>query len=134
MKGRIFMCRAVLMTVFSLSVVSLAGCGRSDDSVKVATKTQNDGTRTITVTDNKGTQVAIAGSGASANMPAYAPIFPGSTVETTVTIPNKGGMVAFKTTATPEAVIAFYKRSVAAAGFKDNLNMTSGGTTSYSAS
>jgi hypothetical protein len=132
--GSIFMRRAILLTILCLSAVGLAGCGRSNDSVKVATKTQNDGTHTITVTDNKGTQVAMAGPGASANMPTYAPMFPGSSVETTVTVPNRGGMVAFKTKAAVEAVIAFYKKSLGASGFKDNLNMTSGDATTYSAS
>jgi hypothetical protein len=125
--------RAVLLAVMSLSAVSLAACGR-DDTPKVVTKTQSDGSSTVTVTDNKGATVTVASSGTTASMPSYAPAFPGSTVVTTVTTPDHGGMVVFKTSASPDAVIAFYKKSVADAGFKDNLDMTSGDTTTFSAS
>lgn len=124
--------RASVLAQFCLSVVLLAGCGQSDNTVKVAKK--SDGTKTVTVTDNKGTQVTVGGPGSSASMPTYAPIFPGSTVETSVTLPNQSGSVAFKTSASIETVIAFYKKSFAAAGFKDNLNMVTGDTTTYSAS
>ena len=124
--------RAVLLAVLSLSAVGLAACGR-DDTPKVVTKTQSDGTQSVTVTDNKGATVMMSGSGATASMPSYAPAFPGSTVVTTVTTPDRGGMVVFKTSAAPDAVIAFYKKSFADAGFKDNLDMTSGDTTTFSA-
>ncbi|HTP76153.1 MAG TPA: hypothetical protein VMJ73_04165 [Rhizomicrobium sp.] len=125
--------RAVLLAVLSLSVAGLSGCGRNDDTPRVVTKTESNGTQSVTVTDNKGATVTVAGAGASANMPAYAPLYPGASVETTVTAPGKGGMVAFKTSAAPDAVIAFYKKSVSGAGFKDTLNMTSGDTMTYSA-
>lgn len=133
MQGNISMPRAIFATALSLSLLGLAACGRSDDSPKVTTGTSANGTQTISVTDGKGTQVTVAGQGANANMPAFAPLFPGATVESTVTTPEKGGMVAFKTTATGQAVIDYYKKSAAAAGFKDNFNMTSGDTISYSA-
>ena len=126
--------RAVLLTALCLSVVALAGCGRKDDSNKVETKTESDGTQSITVTDNKGTQVTMAGPGATANMPSYAPMFPGATVEATVTTPNKGGMVEFKTSASAQEIIAYYKKAAAGAGFKDNLDMTSGDAVTFSAS
>ena len=63
--------RAILFTVLSLSVLSLAGCGR-DDAPKVKTGTDANGAQSVTVTDNKGTEVTIAGAGGSANMPAGA--------------------------------------------------------------
>ncbi len=127
--------RPLLAIVLGLTVVGLAGCGRSDDdAAKVTTESHSDGTQTVTVTDNKGTQIAVAGPGATANMPGYAPLFPGATVLTTVTAPDKGGMVAFKTNATQEAVIAYYKKAATVAGMTDILNMSSGTTVSYSAS
>ncbi len=124
--------RASLLALLCLSLVGLGACGRSDDSPKVTT--HNNGTQTFTVTDDKGTKVTVAGPGASADTPAYAPLFPGATVESSVTTSDKGGIVAFKTTAPPQAVIAFYKKSAATVGFKDNLDMTTGDTMSYSAS
>lgn len=125
--------RAILFTVLSLSVLSLAGCGR-DDAPKVKTGTDANGAQSVTVTDNKGTEVTIAGAGGSANMPAFAPPFPGASVESSVTTPQKGGMVAFKTSSSPQDVIDFYKKSAADAGMKDNMNMTSGDAINYSAS
>ena len=132
-KGNTSMSRTILVTALSLSLLGLAACGRGDDSPKVKTGINNNGTQTISVTDGKGTQVTVAGSGAPANMPEFAPLFPGATVESTVTTPEKGGMVAFKTTATRRAVIDYYKKSAAAAGFQDSFNLTTGDTISYSA-
>jgi hypothetical protein len=126
--------RAILLTALTLSIIALSGCGRKDDSAKVERRTQSDGTQSMTVTDGKGTKVTIAGPGTTANMPSYAPMFPGATVEATVTAPNQGGMVTFKTSASTQEVIAFYKKSAAGAGFKDNLDMTSGDTVTFSAS
>jgi len=126
--------RAILLTVLSLSLVALTGCGRKDDSTKVETHTQSDGTQSVTVTDAKGTQVTMAGAGATANMPSYAPLFPGAKVEATVTAANQGGMVSFKTSASAQEVIAFYKKAAADAGFKDNLDMTTGDAVTFSAS
>ena len=125
--------RAILWTVLSLSLLGLAGCGR-DDTPKVKTGTDANGTQSVTVTDGKGTEVTMTGAGGSANMPAFAPLFPGASVESTITTPQKGGMVAFKTSASREDVIAFYKKAAAAAGMKDNVDMTSGDVISYSAS
>ena len=125
--------RATLSVLLSLSVLGLAACGR-DDAPKVKTATDANGTQTVTVTDGKGTEVTIAGAGGNASMPAFAPLFPGATVETSVTTPEKGGMVAFKTSSSREDVIDFYKKAAAAAGLKDNLNMSSGEAISYSAS
>ena len=125
---------AVLSTVLGLCLIGLAACGKKDDSPKVETRTQGDGTQSVTVTDNKGTQVTMAGAGSSASMPAYAPMYPGATVEATVTTPNQGGMVAFKTSASAQDVIAFYKKAAGDAGFKDNLDMTTGDAITFSAS
>jgi hypothetical protein len=129
---RVFMRRTSVFALLCSWVVLLAGCGQSDNTVKVANK--SDGTKTVTVIDNKGTQVTVGGAGASATMPTYAPLFPGSTVETSVTLPNQSGSVAFKTSASIETVMAFYKKSLGAAGFKDTLNMVTGDTTMYTAS
>ena len=125
--------RASLLAILTVSLLSLAACGR-DDAPKVKTSTDSSGTQTVTVTDGKGTQVTVTGPGGSANMPAFAPLFPGAIVGSTVTTPDKGGMVVFKTSAAPQDVIDFYKKSAAGAGMKDNLSMTSGDTISYSAS
>ena len=123
--------RLVFLTMLSLSLIGLAGCGRSDNSVKVTT--HSDGTQSVTVTDDKGTKVTVAGEGASANMPAYAPLFPGATVESTVTTPEKGGLVMFKTTAAAQDVIDFYKKSTSAAGYKEKFSMTTGDTMTFGA-
>ncbi len=123
--------RLVFLSVLSLSLVGLAGCGRSDNSVKVTT--HSDGTQSVTVTDDKGTKVTVAGAGASAHMPGYAPLYPGATVELTVTTPDKGGMVMFKTATAPQDVIDYYKKATSAAGFKEKFTMTTGDTMSFGA-
>jgi ABC-type Fe3+-hydroxamate transport system substrate-binding protein len=126
--------RPTIALVLALAAIALHGCGRSDESAKVTSSTNGSGGQTVTVNDGHGTQVTVnAGPGASASTPSYAPVYPGATIETSVSAPDKGGMVTFQTTASRDTIIAFYKKSAASAGMKDIVNTASEHMTSYSA-
>jgi hypothetical protein len=76
------------------------------------------------------------GAAANAKMPAFAPLYPGAAVETSVVAEGagKGGMVMFKTNASGATVLDFYKKSAAAANLTDVTTMTSGDTMTFGAS
>ncbi|HEX2593446.1 MAG TPA: hypothetical protein VHL34_18230 [Rhizomicrobium sp.] len=137
--------RATITTVvFLATAITLTGCGRSDektvttsDGSTVTAKTEGDGSASYVAKSADGKTTVSMGTGAQANTktPAYAPLFPGATVETSVNAggENAGGMVMFKTNATAASVIDFYKKSTAASGMSNVLDMTSGDSMSYSA-
>ncbi len=95
-------------------------------------------TQTTTVTDH-GTNAQIivgSGAGASAKMPDYAPLYPGAEVQTSVNASGSsaGGMVMFKSKDSSDAVIAFYRKSAAAAGMANVVDTASGDTKAFTAS
>jgi hypothetical protein len=130
--------------VFAIAAaVAVSACGQkkqtivSNGSTTVTSETHTDGTQSYTVTDAKGGAKMTVGTGAGANakLPAYAPLYPGATVETSIDVggANAGGSVTFKTGAAADAVIDFYKKSTASAGMTAAMNMTSGDTMLFSA-
>jgi hypothetical protein len=128
---------------FAVAAAALAACGPSGEKTvatgnggTVTQKTGMDGSQTIVAKDAQGNAVTMGtGAAATAKTPAYAPVYPGATVETSVNASgsNEGGMVMFKTKASAASVIDFYKKSTASAGMASVLDMTSGDTKSYSA-
>jgi len=61
--------------------------------------------------------------------PAYAQVFPGAVVSQNVTGTNAGhvgGMVAFTTKASPEAVLDFYRKAAKAAGLTPTADTVDG--------
>lgn len=102
----------------------LAACGRDEPNVVV----QKDGT-TIYRTSEDGAEVQTAKDGESLDvtgeLPAFAPVYPGSTVKTRVADVNgqgaKGGMWVLETTDPVEKVAAFYDEQAKKAGVKPGM-------------
>jgi hypothetical protein len=127
----------------AVAAVALVACGPSGEKTvatgnggTVTQKTGLDGSQTLVAKDAQGNAVTMGtGAAASAKTPAYAPVYPGATIETSINAsgPNEGGMVMFKTNAPAATVIDFYKKSTASAGMASALDMTTGDTMSYSA-
>ncbi|WP_448659515.1 hypothetical protein ACPVPU_03365 [Sphingomonas sp. CJ99] len=77
-------------------------------------------------------RTAGAGGGgiaAPANLPAFAPIYPGATITAAVTgsAQEAKGMVSFTTGDTPDKVIAFYRERATAAGLVAQAEANMGG-------
>ncbi len=74
---------------------------------------------------------------AAAGAPAYAALYPGAEAAAPATVANgpdgPGGMVEFRTSATPDAVVGFYKRRAEGAGLSPVSAMDQGETRAYSA-
>jgi hypothetical protein len=121
------------------AAVSLAACGKKDEKTVYsnggATVTQSSSGDHMTITGANGEKVEF-GSGSSAKMPSYLPLYPGANITASFSGQGKdgsGGVVTFHTGATPADVISFYKKKAAAAGMTEAMNMESGGTTLFTA-
>ncbi|MBI1407825.1 MAG: hypothetical protein GC145_17055 [Caulobacter sp.] len=99
-----------------LVAATLAGCGPSPKE------------RTIRnpETGEKATVTTGQGIAAPRNMPAYAPLYPGAVVESSVDGVSasadggqRGGMVSFRTSAAPAKVADFYRGRFDASSLKD---------------
>jgi hypothetical protein len=77
----------------------------------------------VTIRGDNGQSVTI-GHQAPPNMPAYAPIYPGGQIVSTVAAPT-GGVVIFKVAAAPDAVAAFYLKAASAAQLTSQLDSSS---------
>lgn len=130
----------LMIVAAAVAAVSLAGCGKKEDSGKPAiTATQGgytvksgDGTATVSTS-------AQAAAAAVSGLPDFAPLFPGASLENAiVSVPSENGdsqgsTVTYKVAATPDKVVAFYKEKAEAAGFKTVMNANMGAATMFAA-
>lgn len=121
---------------------ALAGCGKSDQKVytddkgnKVAVSNSGDH---MTITGSNGEKVEFgSGANATAKLPSYLPLYPGSTVTSSFTGSGKdgsGGVIVFHAHAAPAAIIAFYKDKTTSAGMAQTMTSEMGQTSTYIAS
>jgi len=130
--------RRVLVTACVLAV-SLAACGKKEDSGKPVVAVAPGG---VTVKGNDGTATITTGGGAAvaaaANLPDYAPLYPGASVEmSAASAPGDessvGGTVTYMTNATPQQVVDFYKQKSAAKGVPAKMNANMGAALMFAA-
>lgn len=83
------------------------------------------------------TTPAAAATPAAKGAPAYAALYPGAEPKAPATVADgpdgPGGMVTFSTSATPDAVVDFYKQRAQAAGLAPVSAMDQGETRAWSA-
>lgn len=115
-----------------LSTLLLAACGQSDKTVTYEDSEGNE--RSVRVTDT-GSERSVASDdgmirgkgsqgGTKARFPAYAPQYPGATIQSVVDMDAgpagqtnvKQHIITMNTKDTPGAVIAFYKGKIGASG------------------
>jgi hypothetical protein len=121
----------------------LAACDQNSRSSDVIIKGQNG---SVTVLGNGGhftmqasegkqsVEINTNGSTANLNLPGFVSVYPGAKVQSTTVASGAngaGGAMAFETTDSPAAVIAFYKQKSAGAGLSPAMNMNSGTTTMF---
>jgi hypothetical protein len=102
------------MTVAALAaVMALGACGP---------KVQQTPGGGITVQGQNGQNIVI-GHAAPANLPAYAQIYPGGSVVSTVTAGDaRGGLVVYDVAASPDAIVDFYKKAATGAGLTSTMD------------
>lgn len=136
--------RKIFTVLMVGAALGLAGCGKKEektvysDGQTTVTQTGNvagGGDGHITVTGPNG-EKAEYGTGASAKLPAYLPVYPGGTVTMSTSgssASGSGGSTLIHTSAAPSDVIAFYKGKTAAHGMKDVATTEAGAMISYAA-
>lgn len=141
--------RLVIITA-AIAAVSLSACSRKEEK----TSTTSDGFHMETTREESSTTVQVTipppapptnAPGAPPAPPAppikvttpdFAPLYPGATLKatsTTVTNGHQVGSVTYLTTASPKAVIDFYKPRAAAAGFTTSADANIGVGLMYAA-
>jgi hypothetical protein len=133
--------RALKMMMLGLCV-AIAGCGQKSD--KTTTITGSNGSMTVTgngshmviKSDNgKSTVEYSAGGDVHADMPDFAPLYPGAKVTSSMNGTGNGGnsgaMVTMTVSAPAADVITFYKQKATAAGFTEKMTMNEGNAQMY---
>jgi len=109
----------------------------TDDKNANFTMSGNGNHFTMHASDGK-QSVEINATGGSTNtkLPDFVAIYPGGKVQSTTISSGKdsnGGTMSFQTTASPAAVIAWYKEKAASEGLAKAVDMDMGGTTMFTA-
>jgi hypothetical protein len=116
MNKRILCCVALI----AASGLMLGACGKKSDKERQGQTTVKIGDMEVSgTTQQAGETVPLP-----PNMPSYAAIYPGGEVKAVVTMggqPVTGTMISYTTSASPEELIAFYKKNAEAASLQ-NVN------------
>jgi len=115
-----------VLALVALAAAGLSGCGKPPPG-----KATGSGAATYDIKDADGhaARLAVTGAGVAPSTPAFAPLYPGARVEQTINGASgsgSGGMVIFRTSAKPEAVVGFYRQKAASAGFGNVFSSSSG--------
>jgi hypothetical protein len=114
-----------LMIAAVAAVTLLSACGKTPKHAAGGPAVNY----TVKGADGATTHITAGGPAAAAAMPAYAPLYPGAVIESSMTgagTGGAGGMVIFRTRARPMQVIGFYKGKAAAAGFGNVFSSENG--------
>jgi len=119
------------------AVVLLAGCGgektvysdAEGNEVKVTREGDGDSSE-VKITSADGSATVNINAGATdAKLPFGLEVYPGAKVVSTMNSNsdgNKGAMVVMESSARPDAVLAWYRKSVEGKGFKVETEITTG--------
>ncbi|MEN7536870.1 hypothetical protein [Aurantiacibacter flavus] len=113
---------------------ALAACGSSDsgtieteDGDVTYTVDENGGEAVATVTNADGETVTMrSGEGAAANLPDGFTLYPGSAVVSSTNVSSggsNGALVQLESPATPDEIVAFYRKEAEAAGIEIKMEM-----------
>ena len=136
------MTRSSRLILAALSALALAACGGQETktvtvpdgkggSATVKTTEKGDSQEvTITGKDGKTTATISAGgdgAAAPANLPAFAPVYPGAKIESSIVgsgPEGSGGVLVLSTPDAPDKVAAFYDARISGAGLGDVTRFT----------
>jgi len=128
--------RTFATVVMIAAAAGLVACGKSDTktySTSNGSVTVSNSNDHVTITGANGEKAEI-GTGTTAKLPSFLPLYPGATVQSSFTGNGKdgsGGMVAFHAHASPAEIIGFYKEKSTAAGMTQTMTADMGGTSTY---
>jgi len=121
----------------------LTGCDRKADAPAAPVDTPDAPPPAVATADAPaGAPVAVptpplAAAPIAPGAPAFAVLYPGAELDAPPTIADgdagPGGLATFRTTATPDAVIEFYRARAEAAGLRSVMGMNQGEARAYGA-
>ncbi|MES2035865.1 MAG: hypothetical protein V4466_16990 [Pseudomonadota bacterium] len=125
----------ILLVAAALAAVSLAGCGKKEESAKPSVTATGEG---YTARSKDGTVSVVTGDAAGkAKVPDFAPLYPGARIDSAMDgIGNDqahGGTLVYKVDASPEKVVDFYKEKASAGGFKTEMDSNMGAAHMFAA-
>lgn len=127
----------IVLVAAALAAVSLAGCGKKEESGKPSVTVTPGGYTARSKDGTVSVVTAAAAAAANAKVPAFAPLYPGARVESVMDgIGNDkahGGTVVYKIDASPEKVVDFYKDKATAGGFKTEMDSNMGAAHMFAA-
>jgi hypothetical protein len=126
-------------TITLATAMFLAACGsESSGSFETAdgeagsyTIDQDGSEVTAEITSDDGTTTIRSGEGVSADLPKGYSMYPGATIVSATTIAgaaNSGSMVFFESDASPQDVVAHFRKQAEADGVKIQMEMKTGNT------
>ncbi len=131
----------LVIAIAAVAALSLTACGKEPEEARPGVTVNADG---YTVKSADGSATITAGSGAAsaagANLPDFAPLYPGGKVEGAiagVTSENnaaQGGSVIFFTTAAPRQVVDYYRKKAESAGLSTQMDNDMGQALMFAAS
>jgi len=123
-----------ILIAAAIVAVSLAACGKAEEKTKPGVKVSPGGTVTITGKDGA---VVQSGPDVKADLPEFAPLYPGSVpsgqVTSVASAEGSGGMFVYTAAATPEQVLGFYRERAKASGLGETAEMNMGAARMLSA-
>ncbi len=117
-----------------VSLILLAACGEADrpqaEKAEGPASAAAPAPAPTVIPDSGEAVVAVGPAAANVKQPAHAPLYPGAEVVSSVIGESgvgAGGIMTFRTKATPSQVIAFYESDARSAGRPITMNAAMGG-------
>ncbi|WP_439478588.1 hypothetical protein [Brevundimonas sp.] len=129
--------KRTLATAAVMAAMAMAGCSQAPaDEARAAAEA-------VAAADAAAPAAAapaessVVATHAAPGAPAFAVVYPGGTAQGPVTVARgpdgPGGILSFTTEATPDAVVAFYRKRAEAAGLASVMAMNTGEARAYGA-
>ena len=129
--------KRTLATAALMAAMAMAGCSQAPaDEAPAAAEAVAAADAAAPAAAAPAESSAVA-TPAAPGAPAFAVVYPGGTAQGPVTVARgpdgPGGILSFTTEATPDAVVAFYRKRAEAAGLASVMAMNTGEARAYGA-
>ncbi len=129
--------KRTLATAALMAAMAMAGCGQAPADEAPTAAEAVAAADAAAPTAAAPAEGAVVATPAAPGAPAFAVVYPGGMAQGPVTVARgpdgPGGILSFTTEATPDAVVAFYRKRAEAAGLASVMAMNTGEARAYGA-
>ena len=130
--------KRTLATAALMAAMAMAGCSQAPaDEAPAAAEAFAASDAAAPAAAAAPAESSVVATPAAPGAPAFAVVYPGGTAQGPVTVARgpdgPGGILSFTTEATPDAVVAFYRKRAEAAGLASVMAMNTGEARAYGA-